>query len=81
MSPAIKDCALLGTLHRSPLIHSILVRSGLFSHTTHDVSELVFYIRISAAIFFFHFFKVSIYLKGWKDERIEENGKDRGERT
>lgn len=58
MSPAVKDCALLRTLHRSPLIHSILVRSGLFSHTTHNVLELVFYIRISPT-FFFHFLTFS----------------------
>jgi len=77
MSPAIEDCALLRTLHRSPFIHSILVRSGLFSHTTRDVLELVFYIRISPAIFFFIFSNVFIYLKGWTDERIEEeNGRD-----
>lgn len=65
----MKDCALLATL--SPLIHSILVRSGLFYHTTHHVLELIFYIRILSTIFFSKFF---ICLKGRKDGRIEENG-------
>lgn len=46
----MKDCFLFATL--SPLIHSILVRSGLFYHTTHHVLELIFYIRILSTIFF-----------------------------
>lgn len=66
----MKDCALLATL--SPLIHSILVRSGLFYHTTQHVLELIFYIRILSTFFFFS--KFFICLKGRKDGRIEENG-------
>lgn len=54
---AIKDCALLGTPHCSPLIHSILVRSGLVFHTTHNVLELISYMGVSTILsfFFFHF--------------------------
>lgn len=75
---AIKDCALLGTPHCSPLIHSILVRSGLVFHTTH-VLELISYMGVSTILsfFFFSFSNIFIYLRGRKDK--VENGRDRGE--
>ena len=82
---AIKDCALLGTPHCSPLSHSILVRSGLVFHTTHNVLERISYMRVSTilslslslSLFFFHFSNFFIYLKGRKDGRTEEeNGRD-----
>lgn len=70
----MKDCALLATL--SPLIHSILVRSGLFYHTTHHVWELIFYIRILSIIFF----EVFHLLKGperWENRRKWGTRKER----
>lgn len=75
---AIKDCALLGTPHCSPLIHSILVRSGLVFHTTHNVLELISYMGVSTILsFFFPFSNFFIYLRGRKDGRMEEeNGRD-----
>lgn len=62
---AIKDCALLGTPHCSPLIHSILVRSGLVFHTTHNVLELISYMGVSTILsFFFFIFKHFHLLEG-----------------
>lgn len=72
----MKDCALLATL--SPLIHSILVRSGLFYHTTQHVLELIFYIRILSTFFFF--FEVFHLLKGperWENRRKWGTRKER----